>query len=436
MATTATLESPEIRLEAGGQVAVPLHIRNNGSLVEGYRIEVLGVPAQWATVEPAEVSLYPGDSTTAVVAFRPPKTSGVPAGQLPFGVRVVPTEHPTETVVPEGMVEILPFLETAAELVPRTSHGRSGGRHQVAVDNRGNTPVSVLFHGQDPKNVVRVGVAAEGLVVNPGNAVFTDVRVKPVKRLWRGNPVTHPFVIDVIPHEGQTVSLDGAYVQDPTVPKWLLKALIALLALVLLLLALWFFVLKPAVKSEAQDAVKKPLASASSQAAAAQSQAAAANSKAAAAQQAAGGGGGGGGGGGASSTSPGTTNTTPAPGPRTVTAPFSRRLETRTGKSHDTTVSYLVPAGHTLNVTDLDFENPQGDFGTLTLSNGTSELFDLGLENFRDTDYHYVSPIVVPAGTNVTMTVHCTRPGRPLGSHPATCDTAALIGGTLDHVTH
>lgn len=425
MATTATLESPEIRLEAGGEIAVPVHIRNTGSLVEGYRIEVLGVPAQWASVEPAEVSLYPGDSTTAVVAFRPPKTSAVPAGQLPFGVRVVPTEHPTETVVPEGMVEILPFLETAAELVPRTSHGRSIGRHQVAVDNRGNTPVSVLFHGLDPKNTVRVAVAAEGMVVNPGNAAFTDVRIRPVKRVWRGQPITHPFVIDVIPHEGQTVSLDGAYVQDPTLPKWLLKALVALLVLAALLLALWFFVLKPTIKSEAQDAVKKPLASASSQAAAAQSQAAAAKQQAAAAQSAANGKP-------APPTSSGSGQTAP-PAVTTVTTPFSRRLAATTAKGADSTTSYLVPAKRQLNMTDLVFENPQGDFGTLTLTRGTSVLYDLGLENFRDNDYHFVSPIVIKAGDDVTMTVHCTRPGRPVGSHPTSCSTATLFAGTLAH---
>jgi hypothetical protein len=425
MATTATLESPEIRLEAGGEVAVPLHIRNNGSLVEGYRIEVLGVPAQWASVEPAEVSLYPGDSTTAVVAFRPPKTSAVPAGQLPFGVRVVPTEHPTETVVPEGMVEILPFLETAAELVPRTSHGRNGGKHQLAVDNRGNTPVSVLFHGLDPKNTVRVAVAVEGMVVNPGNAAFTDVGIRPVKRLWRGSPITHPFAVDVIPHEGQTVSLDGAYVQDPTIPKWLLKALLALLILAALLVALWFFVLKPTIKSEAQDAVKKPLAAASSQAAAAQSQAAAAKQQAAAAQAAAKGKP-------APSTKSGSGSSAP-PAPHSVSAPFSRRLAVNTAKGADSTTSYLVPAKQRLNMTDLVFENPQGDFGTLTITRGTNVLLTLGLENFRDTDYHFVSPIVVNAGDDVTMTVHCTRPGRPVGSHPTSCNTATLLGGTTAH---
>src|SRR4051812_2534376 len=117
MGTTATLESADLRLDAGGEAVVPLHIRNNGALVEGYHLEVVGAPAKWTTLEPAEISLSPGDSTTATLAFRPPRSSTVPAGSLPFGVRVVPTERPTEAVVPEGRIEVLPFLETTAELI-------------------------------------------------------------------------------------------------------------------------------------------------------------------------------------------------------------------------------------------------------------------------------------------------------------------------------
>jgi hypothetical protein len=222
MSTTATLESPQVRLDAGSEAVVPLHIRNNGTIVEGYRFEIVGAPADWTIVEPREVSLFPGDSTTATVSFRPPRSAAIPAGTLPFGVRVVPTEHPRDTVVPEGVVEVLPFLETTAELVPRTSHGRHGAKHQVAVDNRGNVPVSVLFSAADQGNQLELACTPESMTVNPGNAAFSDVRVKPAKRMWRGQPITHPFAVTVVPHAGQPVTLEGAHVQDPVLPKWLL----------------------------------------------------------------------------------------------------------------------------------------------------------------------------------------------------------------------
>src|SRR5699024_10588184 len=148
MSTMARLEETSIRLTAGTTETVPLLIRNDSEIVEGYRFEVLGVPQEWTSVEPVEITgLYPGAQTTAAVTFAPPASAQVPAGRFDFGIRVIPTENPENVVVPEGMVEVLPYLQTTAELIPRTSHGRRGARHRLAVDNRGNAPVTVQLTG-------------------------------------------------------------------------------------------------------------------------------------------------------------------------------------------------------------------------------------------------------------------------------------------------
>ncbi|PZS25816.1 MAG: hypothetical protein DLM58_21690 [Pseudonocardiales bacterium] len=424
MSTTATIESPQVRLDAGGEAVVPLHIRNNGTIVEGYRLEVVGVPADWTTVEPDVLSLYPGDSTTATIAFRPPRTPGVPAGELSFGVRVVPTEHPNEAIVPEGVVEVLPFLETTAELIPRTSHGGRNGRHQLAVDNRGNVAVSVQFSGVDPGQLLDVDIRPNGLTVNAGNAAFADVRLKPQKLNWRKPPTTHPFSVTVTPHAGQPVTLDGAYLQEPLLPRWLGKALLALVALVALFALLWFAVLKPTIKSAAREAVADPLASASKQAAAAEKkadasakQAGAANKQAAEANKRA-------------SDAVKAVEKVGVPVP--VPAPFSTRLAVLAGKGQTNSKPFVVPAGKTFNLTDLVLENPQGDFGKLTLAQGNKILLVLALENFRDLDYHFVSPIVAGPGTNLTLTVQCNSVGKPPDQTPppTQCDTAVLLGGS------
>jgi hypothetical protein len=423
MSTTATIESPQVRLDAGGEAVVPLHIRNNGTIVEGYRLEVVGIPAEWATVEPEVLSLYPGDSTTATIAFRPPRAATVPAGELSFGVRVVPTEHPNEAIVPEGVVEVLPFLETTAELIPRTSHGGRHGRHQLAVDNRGNVAVAVQFAGADAGQLLDVDIRPAGLTVNAGSAAFADVRLKPHKLNWRKPPTTHPFSVIVSPHAGQPVTLDGTYLQEPLLPRWLGKALIALAALLALLAVLWFAVLKPTIKSAARDAVADPLAASSKQAAAADKKADAASKQAAAANQAATGAG-------KKATQAAAAKPAPVVPPP---APFSRRLEVHGAKGTTTSTTFVVPAGKALNLTDLVLENPQGDFGKLTLLQGSNPLLVLALENFRDLDYHFVSPIVATPGTHLQLTMQCNSVGKPPDQTPAPtqCDTAVLLGGTI-----
>lgn len=434
MTTTANLEQVQLHLDAGHEAVVPLMIRNSGDIVEGYNVEVVGVPADWTVVEPAQISLYPGDTATARVAFRPPRTPMVPAGELPFGVRVVPVEHPNEAVVTEGVIEVLPFLETTAELVPRTSHGRRRGVHQVAIDNRGNIPVSVALAAGDPAGLLDIAVKPTALVINPGTAAFVNVKVAPDKLIWRGAPTTHPFAVAVTPHAGTPVNLDGAYLQEAVIPKWLPKALLALLAVLALLAALWFAVLRPTIRSAAKDAVAQPLNKAQSQAVAAQSQAAAAQSQAAAADnaaaqaqqraQASGGA--------PAIATPSSARGAPAP----VVKPLSQRLETLTASGATSSTPFTVPSRTTVDLTDLVLENPQGDFGDITLEkvtgSGTSTLLSLALENFRDIDYHFVSPIVAQAGEQIVMRVQCNAPGAVphAPTQPTSCDTAVFLGGT------
>ncbi|MCB7135683.1 COG1470 family protein [Cellulosimicrobium marinum] len=435
MGTLATLDASGIELTPGEEVSVPLTVRNTGSIVEAYQLEVLGVPAGWTVVEPATIDgLYPETATTAVLTFRPPRTAEVPAGPLQFGVRVVPLEHPDDAVVPEGSVEVLPFLDTTAELVPRSTHGRRGAKHQVAVDNRGNTPVTVLLACADGTGDLAFKVADPQLVVAPGTAAFTDVRVRPEQTFWRGPDKTLPFVVQVAAESSVPVTLDGTHVQVAILPRWFLKALLAALALLAVLVALWFTLLKPAIASAAQEAVGDDLSQAQEAAAAAQE---AAKEASTAAQQASG----------AASdaevaaTEAGSTlaetedTVADFVPPSGTSVPVRQRLQADPppAAGETQTVTFEVPDESTLTIDDVILSNPQGDFGRLTISHDEDEFLDFALENFRDLDYHFQSPITLEGGEELTMEVTCRQPGAPVGVDPAptTCDTSLYFGGTL-----
>ena len=434
MSTTASLDTSSVQLQAGEQAVIPLQIRNNGEIVEGYRLEVVGPPAPWTTVEPASVSLFPGSSTTATVSFHPPRSAGVPAGELQFGVVVTPTEHPDEAVVPEGVIEVLPFLDTTAELMPRTSQGRGQGRHQIAVDNRGNVPVTGLLSATDPTGRLGCLVRPEALTVHAGEAGFADVRIRPAKRIWRGAPVTHPFVVQVAPQDSPSVQLDGTYVQQPILPSWLGRALLALLALVVLLAALWYLVLKPTIRSSAQAAVAPQVEKAARDAASAEQAAGKAGGSAGKAAGSAG----------EAAGSAGKAEKTRSDiedyvkkhniAVQGTSVPFSDRLQRDTREGETRQVSSVpVAAKTTMNVTDLVMSNPQGDFGRVQLLLQEKTLFDMALENFRDIDYDFVAPIEVPSGQVLTMKVTCRKAGAPpeQTTPPSACDTSMYIGGDM-----
>lgn len=234
MSPSATLETSGTTLEAGGAASVPLTVRNDRQVVDEYRFQVVGPLARWATVEPAKVSVYPGDSATVTVLFRPPRSWEVLAGRAPYGVQVLPAQHPEDSVVAEGLVEVLPFYETTAELVPRTSEGRGGGKHRVAVDNRGNVPITVKLVPKDPEERLHLVLGPAALRIPPGTAQSADLQVRPRRRIWRGTRTAHPFTVSVEPDGGPGTVLAGTHRQDPLLPGWsprLLKYLVVLAVL-------------------------------------------------------------------------------------------------------------------------------------------------------------------------------------------------------------
>jgi hypothetical protein len=422
MSPSVVLDPTPVRLEAGTSAQIPLQIRNTGHIVEGYRVDVVGPPAAWTTVEPAEVTLYPGDTATLSVDLHPPRSPEAPAGEHLYGVRVVPVEHPEEAVVPEAVVEVLPFLEVTAELVPRSSHGRLGGRHEVAVDNRGNAPAEVSLTASDPADSLLARVRPETLTVEAGHAAFADVRVRSARTVWRGSAVTHPFTVLVAPAGANAVTLDGSHVQLPLIPSWLPRAALASVVLLAALLALWNWPVKGTINSTAEAAVAPQVAAVKAQARQAGDAAQSAKGSAVDAGKAA--------------KKAGDLVGTPPP-PRSVELAFSERLPAATPLGQQKNVAFLVPKSDTVYLTDFVFENPQGDFGTLELTLGKETLFSLALENFRTSDFHFVSPIRAAAGETITMTVQCNEVGKPPArtTEPTQCSSAVYLGGKTTRLT-
>ncbi|MEU0103121.1 hypothetical protein [Streptomyces sp. NPDC006267] len=440
MSLTASLDASSVTVVPGEETTLSLQILNSGRTVEEYHFEVVGACAAYSAVEPAVLSLYPGDSGSVSLVMRPPRDATVPAGETTFGVRVMPIGERGDTVVPEGRVTVLPFTETTAELVPRSSNGSRSGRHQFAVDNRGNTPVTVRLGAQPGTEQARVVFAASELRIEPGHAEFAKLRVRPAKRMWRGTPVTHAFQVFAAPQppEGEEppppVLVDGSYQQEPILPRWLPRALLTAALLVLVMAGLWYALLRPAVKSAAREAVTPE---------AVRSAAAADRSEAPDEGGPDGTGSGGGaaagagtGGGSASPTpSPGSSAPGDSGGDAAAGAPASAQVRVRdaVGGGPNTGTALEVPAGHTFQLTDIVVQNPQGDAGTVIVTAGEdTRVLSLGLENFRDSDYHFVTPIQVPAGGKVTMTIDCRRIGKPVGAPaPSRCSSSMFLGGTM-----
>jgi hypothetical protein len=175
MGVTASLQATSVAVTPGSEAAVEIRIRNTGTVVDVLTVEVVGEAAAWAVVEPPSASLFPGQDSLVTVRFRPPMSADGPAGPVPFGVRVRSQGDPSGSVVEEGTLEVASFLAISAELQPRTSRGRKGATHELAIDNRGTRPVSVSVAGSDPDANVLFDIDPPSLEVPANSAAFVKV---------------------------------------------------------------------------------------------------------------------------------------------------------------------------------------------------------------------------------------------------------------------
>lgn len=466
MSVSASLDESSVTVEPGGEAELPVQVLNSGDTVEEFRFEVVGPCAAWTTVEPERLSLYPGASGTATLRLRPPRSPQVAPGETPLGLRVIPTSDAGGAVVPERTIDVLPFTEITAELVPRSTHSPWRGKHKVAVDSRGNTPVTVILAAQEGSERTRVVIEPTELTIPPGQAKFADLEVRPAHWLWRGTPVNHPFQVVVAPKPEPDqapyapVVVDGSYEQKAILPSWLPRALIAAVLLLGLLAGLWFALLRPTVRSAAREAITPEAvesaineekneggesAGQGGQRGGGSQQPGEPSGGAGTGGGSSGGGSGGGGasGGGSGGGGGSSGGAKPKPpgggggsgtGAAGVGAPTSARKQVQdsVGGGATTETVLKVAKGKVFELTDIVVQNPQGDAGSLTVSSQDGQLLSLALENFRDSDYHFVTPIQVPAGGEITLSVSCREVGKPVKAPtPSQCSESLFLGGSM-----
>ena len=415
MGATASLSADTVAVEPGGQVTCELKLRNTGTVVDQFTFTVRGAPAEWAVVQPPTLSLFPDAEGTAQITFQPTRASGVEAGPVPFAVHVGSREDPGGAAVVEGVVEVLPFADTTAELIPRTSHGRQAARHNLAFDNRGNHPVTVRLSASDPDDLLAFDVSPAVLEVPPGAAGFARVRVRARRPLWRGTPQTIPFKVTATPDTGQPITVDGSMQQLPVIAGWIPRTVAVCLALAIMAIGVWVL-----SQRAANSAVQAPLAQADQNF---QTIAAKVGTDVPSIKGKDGGGGGGDGDGG--------TTTTTVPGSGPFGAPTFGRVEVAdtAGNGQRTPGRFRLRQGQVLSVTDMLLQNPRGDTGTLRILRGDEVVLLESLEeNVRSKSYQFSAPIQFQGDQDLVVEVDCDTPGRQGAD---ACDEALSFSGYL-----
>jgi len=218
-AASCTLAQAALSATPGETAGSTVTVHNGGSQVEQFAVAVLGPAAGWASVEPATLTVYPGERAQCAVRFTPPRLPGTAPGRAWFTVRATSLLHPGLSASANGTLEVGPFRELAATLNPQGSTGRWRTVHTVDLANTGNVVEPVRLQAGDPSGRLRIGVPAGEIPLPPGTHRI-DVPVRPHLRLL-GRPQRHPFQLTVTPRPPMPpIRLDGGREAVPLVPGW------------------------------------------------------------------------------------------------------------------------------------------------------------------------------------------------------------------------
>lgn len=441
MPVVAALRVPSAAVEPGKELTCQVDVRNVGVIVDQFTLEVLGPAERWATVEPPVLSLFPNGQQTATIRVQPPREADTPAGEIPFAVKVTPANGVDESVVEESALVVSSFQDVQAELLPKVSTGRISGRHRVAVDSRGNVPVTIRLTGSDPANALRIGVQPSTMVIRPGRARLGKVRVRPRQRFYRGAIRQRPFSLLATPEGGKPIKVDGVLAQRSVLPKGVL--VLGVLALAVLL---WFFVVRPAVINTAATANSQALAqqqqqnsalagqlhTQQSQASALAGQLGAVNKKVAQLKD--------------TTTTPPTkappptraqvvivpppptttTTTLPPPPQKFTRAPEQGQIEVVAAPGTTETQQVTVPANDSLLVSQVVAQNVSGSTGQarLQLIDGPTNVLVFNLANLTSQQYQLNPSVTVGPGQSLALQVSCD-------ASQTACDVALSFSGSL-----
>jgi hypothetical protein len=406
MGAFARLSSSALDVQPGQTASVQLTVRNSGTAVDRFTVEVLASPAAWTIVSPPSLSLFPAAEGTVTLTFAPPRSPAVAAGENPFAVRVTSTEDPAGGTVEEGTVTIGAFSDVSAELNPSSLRGWRTTVAELAVDNRSNVSYRAELSGGDQEMALDLRFRPPIVDAVPGQVGLVKVAVRPRRRFWRGAPVTRPFEVVLredqaasmaslgerdplgsaawettapvslpgsraVPATGPTdlhpaqIVVHGSMTQDPLLGGAPLKALAGIVTAVLLLVLLWFALVKPQIRSTAASAVTKQLGAAGVP---------------------------------TSGRGPGAAN-----GSGSSVTTNGLTVNGSLVAAGNGSKSYTVPSGKTLQVTDVVVQNAAGDTGTVALARDGAVMIQWAMANFRDLDYHWITPLVFGPGAQVQL---------------------------------
>ncbi len=231
------INPPEQAIPPGAHISARLSITNTGSEPERYRVEVTGVPKDWARIDRPDLEIAPEQSADVIVNFKPRRRSDSAPGEYPIQIAVYPKNKSEFTLKGSVTLHVLPFGGFGMAL--ERARLKPGDRFRLHLHNQGSAPLVINLLARDLDDSLRFSIANPRLTLAPGQRVVVQGQAKPKSNHFFGDPREHSF--DLIARSGDAAAFTvaaRAYVDEkPPLPSWAAFVLGGLAVALLLIIA-------------------------------------------------------------------------------------------------------------------------------------------------------------------------------------------------------
>jgi hypothetical protein len=401
MAAQAWFSRNETAVEPGSSAVLHLTVANLGDTTDTFSITPVGLAAAWTTIRPAVVTLFGGSEEILDIEVNAPLLPSTTAGPTALTVRVVSQSDPDDVTTAESTVLVGVRSDRRIQMLQPAIRSRRRATYELMFENRGNTQASCRLRLADPSGRLDGDFDPPSIGVEPGATSVAKLKVRAKRRQWERRSRSISFRVEADQPGHTTAATSATLVQAPMVPERLLSRLAMVVAGAGALALAWFGLIRPAIDRAVDDALEdRPATQVVVETTVPT---------------------------GAVDTSIPVV-TVPASEDADDT-PFNVRLSPISPVGETQAATYVVPAGSSLRISDVVFQNPNFDSGTAVLRRGTEVLFAWRLENVTfDDQKSFVGDIVVASGEQLILEVFCAGVGVPT---IGTCSPALQVVGAL-----
>jgi cytoskeletal protein RodZ len=243
MSVRAELTVPQDVITPGDSLTAHLRVWNESRIVDAYRLRLIGPPADWpdTEVELGQLPVYPGNHEKINIPIALPRDSELAPGSLTFAVQVASVEDPGAVAVPEADISVGEFHDIAVEPVRPRVGGALWSSNLIVLENTGNaiTTVRLRVAPEAEDAPLRLRLRRTRLTLRAGERARVSLMARVTNPVFVGTAATWRIGVRVEQKHAEERTASFVHRQHPILPKPVLKALIALTAVVIALVALW-----------------------------------------------------------------------------------------------------------------------------------------------------------------------------------------------------